>query len=341
MQLVLFGLFLFTISLELVSNMSSDKFAKTEKPLEDDINKIVKCSENSDINQNFLNNEKSNVKPQFRGLNNLKPSPDSGWTFPSLANSPMIPNGVSPQSHPNFLSQNTNNGASASGNLHLPLLKSTNEFVYNNSFPLVDAFQMGLSPLVDMNFHQQQMLQQHYFQQRVKHFHNRNNIRFSNALTPSSFHSNTILAPNGYFPDNGFEVNNEFPLKNKTENLAEKDLLDDGKTLPSFSSLASTFRVKKSPDLHTPAQRNQLLPLSQKNHMRLPLVNPNTAQYSNGELALQKEGNMVYHTMKSPFEDSNNTPISHEDNKKPMPTSVVYNKPKRPTLLGKILHNIR
>lgn len=324
--------------------MSSDQCMNSEKHLEDDSNsnKTIKCSENSDINQNFLNSEKSSVKPslpQFRGLNNLKPSPDSGWTFPSLANSPVIPHGVSPQSHSNFLSQNTQNGASATGNLHLPL-KNTNELVCNNSFPLVDTFQTGLSPLVDMNFHQQQMLQQHYFQQRVRHFHNRNNIRFNNALTPSGSHSNTILTPSGHFSNNGFERNNEFLMKNKTDNVADKDVLDDEKTLPSFSSLTSSFRVKKSPHMHAPAQRNQFIPFSQKNHMRLPLINPNTAQYNNGELVNQhEEGSMVYHQMKSfPFK-GNNTPISHEDNNKPISTAAVYNRPKRPTLLGKILHD--
>ena len=328
--------------------MNSDQYLHSEeKHLEND-DKTIESSKSSDINQNFINNEKTNTRqtlPQFRGLNNLKPSPDSGWTFPSLANSPMIPHGVSPQSYSNFLPENTNNLAVATttmktGNLHLPL-KNATDVAYNNSFSLMDPYQTRLSPLVDMNFHQQQMLKQHYFQQHMQQVHNRNKQLFTNALTPSGFHPNNIYTPSGLHPI-AIDRNNESFMKKNNDNHVRKvnTLGDDkdqtGNCLPSFFSLTSAVRVKQSPDLHVGAQKNQFVSLFQKNHMRLPLVNPNTEQDIEGELVHQKETNLADNTVESSSNKSNaNTPISLENNNRAL-SAAVHNKPKRPTLLGKI-----
>ena len=320
--------------------MSSDQFPNDGNSMEKGDNTAESNTNTSDINQNIINNEKTN---QFRGLNNLKPSPDSGWTFPSLANSPMIPNGISPQSQHIFLSEKTNNGAAAissnnnTANLHLPLKKTLDGGCINRS-PFMDPYQTRISPLVDMNIHQQQMLQHRHFQQHLQQqIHIRNKQRYQNALTPNSFHPNiNMLTPNGLYPNVGYTrtAMNHPSSNNKIKSITPNED-QNKKSLPSFSSLTSSVRMKRSPDMQNVAQMSQLVSLFQKEQMRLPLVNPNTAQYNGGEIIQQGKNLETERRLNDSNQNRSNSNSFENIKDTALYTVSQQSKLKRPTLLGK------
>ena len=293
--------------------MSADKISNQE--IEPEGTSLKQSDDAGDINQNFLNNGSARLSAQSqmqkaysRGLNNSKPSPDSGWTFPNLINSPMIPQGIIP---PSQADRNL-------PNLHLPLNKPGNNY---NPAIFKDAYQTKMiSPLVEMNLRKQFFLQQQQHYQQMQHAHN------NQIFNSSSYNSSPVT-------DIGF---NDITKENNSLNRGHQVVTPhveskNGGSLPSFASLTSGMQGAESPQYHAAvaAQMNTYLSMLQKSQPKMPQNNGITLPSQSRDLSSET----------SKIKAASCETVSMETVKDNIGTSKPISlqiKPKRPTLLGKL-----
>ena len=307
---------------------------------------------NGDVNQNFLNG--GNARPYFanmqrfqlRGLNNTKQSPDSGWTFPNVVNSPMIQQGMLLHQQANFVVENSGNAESS--DLNLPL-NNPNNFSNYNAGIFKDAYQTRLmSPLVEMNLrqHQMQQYQQQQYQQQLQQKQQKTII--SNSMIPqgNSFLEETSIK-NNFVSTYGHGTNSYQVRSNAGTPIAE----NKEQKLPPFSSFTSSIPVKGSPQFHAAlaAQMNSYFNMLQKSQINQKLSNDNFTIPSKNEesMCLGKDVEYVKHKN----DNTRTAEISAKNTKVESSLQEVNNKnvenkcdtvktnnqlrPKRPTLLGK------
>jgi len=308
---------------------------------------------NEDVTQNFLNNGGITRPPYFamqqrlqlRGLNNTKQSPDSGWTFPSVNNSPMIQQGMLLQQQANFIVENSN--AAKTSELNLPLNNPNNNYNNYNAGIFKDAYQTRLmSPLVEMNLRQQQM-QQYQQQQQYQQLQQRQQKQiYGNAKMPYV---------NGFF-DDGFMKNNFFNThghglssQQMKSNAGTPVVENKEQTLPPFSSFASSIPpVKGSPQFHAAlaAQMNSYFTLLQKSQIKLSNDNFTCSSKNEESTCLAKDVEHAKHQIDSKRNDeitiNTSEPLLQEVNSNNMVENNcetvktnIQLRPKRPTLLGK------
>lgn len=320
------------------------------------INETLKDKEGGDcgdINQNFLNqrnggltlNPKQHIQ-QLRGINSMKASPDSGWTFPNIINSQILQQNYS-QQQANSLNESSKN---RSRDLHLPLINHHENSYHPGIFQ--DVYQPKMvSPLVDMSPQRRQQLHQQQIQQIQK----QRSQNFGNALTPNSslyypgllqydrFVKTPVSNPNKQlnqhlktyngvrFSNTDLDKSEDTMGSSKTpKNNPQLELGVHEQTLPPFVNFSSSIPIVGSPQFQVAIAAAQMktyysfLKQSNSNYSSNINQSPNNEFVSNGTQKSQHYNNLT---------PVNKTPSSMSLNDSKMET--VTTKPSRPTLLGK------